>query len=88
MDKSIYIGLKKDFGNYFSISRDQNVDWTFKFDPFFQNHHSVSLWLQDINGLEVIGSGKPFTSVTVRRGPLLEQEGEEKKHKEMKKENL
>ncbi|CAK6968328.1 MYCBP-associated protein [Scomber scombrus] len=42
----------------------------------------------DINGLEVIGSGKPFTSVTVRRGPLLEREGEEKKHKEMKKENL
>ncbi|XP_042254696.1 MYCBP-associated protein isoform X2 [Thunnus maccoyii] len=33
----------------------------------------------DINGLEVIGSGKPFTSVTVCHSPLLEREGEEKK---------
>ncbi|KAM7393952.1 hypothetical protein PAMP_020785 [Pampus punctatissimus] len=42
----------------------------------------------DISGLEVIGSGKPFTFVTVCHSPLLEREGEEKEHKEMKKENL
>ncbi|KAL7404939.1 hypothetical protein ABVT39_021329 [Epinephelus coioides] len=42
----------------------------------------------DINGLEVIGSGKPFTSVTVCPSPLLDKEEEEAEHKMMKKENL
>ncbi|XP_071783868.2 MYCBP-associated protein [Centroberyx gerrardi] len=42
----------------------------------------------DIDGLEVIGSGKPFTSVTVYRSPLLEEEEEEKEQKKMKQENL
>ncbi|XP_040891242.1 MYCBP-associated protein [Toxotes jaculatrix] len=42
----------------------------------------------DIDGLEVIGSGKPFTSVTVCRSPLLEKEEEEKEHKEEEKEDL
>ncbi|KAM7418873.1 hypothetical protein PAMA_016141 [Pampus argenteus] len=42
----------------------------------------------DISGLEVIGSGKPFTLVTVCHSPLLEREEEEKEHKEMKKETL
>ncbi|XP_070776313.1 MYCBP-associated protein [Enoplosus armatus] len=42
----------------------------------------------DISRLEVIGSGKPFTSATVCRSPLLEKEEEEKEHKKMKKETL
>ncbi|XP_049427250.1 MYCBP-associated protein isoform X3 [Epinephelus fuscoguttatus] len=42
----------------------------------------------DINGLEVIGSGKPFTSVTVCPSPLLDKEEEEAEHKMMKKENI
>ncbi|XP_026158941.1 MYCBP-associated protein isoform X2 [Mastacembelus armatus] len=41
----------------------------------------------DINGLEVIGSGKPFASVAVCCSPLLEKE-EEKEQKEMNTENL
>lgn len=53
-----------------------------------QNHHSVSLWLQDFNGLEVIGSSKPFTFITTCRGPLLEKEEEETEDKKIKKENL
>ncbi|KAF3687365.1 Epsin-2 EPS-15-interacting protein 2 Intersectin-EH-binding protein 2 [Channa argus] len=40
----------------------------------------------DINGLEVIGSSKPFTFVTVCQSPSLEKE--EEQHKEMKTENL
>ncbi|XP_074485199.1 MYCBP-associated protein isoform X1 [Sebastes fasciatus] len=40
----------------------------------------------EINRLEVIGSGKPFTFVKVCRDPLLEKEEEETEHK-MKKEN-
>ncbi|GAA6220171.1 MYCBP-associated protein [Lates japonicus] len=46
----------------------------------------MDITLPDIDGLEVIGSGKPFTSVTVCRSPLLEKE--ENEHKEEKKENL
>ncbi|AWP06034.1 putative MYCBP-associated protein [Scophthalmus maximus] len=42
----------------------------------------------DINGLEVIGSGKPFTLVTVCRSPLLEKEEEKEKEHQDKKENL
>ncbi|XP_029380169.1 MYCBP-associated protein [Echeneis naucrates] len=42
----------------------------------------------DIDGLEVIGSCKPFTSVTACGAPLLEKDKEEKKHKEVKKENI
>ncbi|XP_041790122.1 MYCBP-associated protein [Chelmon rostratus] len=42
----------------------------------------------DIDGLEVIGSGKPSTFVTVCRSPLLEKEEEEEEHAEIKKENL
>ncbi|XP_027139333.1 MYCBP-associated protein [Larimichthys crocea] len=42
----------------------------------------------DIDGLEVIGSSKPSTFVTVCRSPLLEKKEEEKEHKEMKKENI
>ncbi|XP_017291880.1 MYCBP-associated protein [Kryptolebias marmoratus] len=42
----------------------------------------------DISKLEVIGRGKPFTSTTVRQRPLLENEREEKEHKEIIKENL
>ncbi|KAK2815843.1 hypothetical protein Q5P01_026310 [Channa striata] len=38
----------------------------------------------DINGLEVIGSGKPFSFVTVCQSPSLEKEDEQ--NKEMKKE--
>ena len=39
-----------------------------------------------MDGLEVIGSGQPFTSVTVERSPLLEEEerGEELKETEQK----
>ncbi|KAF0037690.1 hypothetical protein F2P81_010564 [Scophthalmus maximus] len=44
--------------------------------------------IQDINGLEVIGSGKPFTLVTVCRSPLLEKEEEKEKEHQDKKENL
>ncbi|XP_029291558.1 MYCBP-associated protein isoform X2 [Cottoperca gobio] len=57
--------------------------------------HTLGELLQDmdvkkpeITGLEVIGSGKPFTFVTVCHGPLLEKEEEETEHKKMKKENL
>ncbi|XP_040002786.1 MYCBP-associated protein [Xiphias gladius] len=42
----------------------------------------------DINGLEVIGSGKRNTFVTMCRSPLLEKEEEEEEHKEEKKEKL
>lgn len=45
-------------------------------------------YLQDINALEVIGSGKPFTFVTVCRSPLLEKEEEETESMKIKKENL
>ncbi|XP_046872327.1 MYCBP-associated protein, partial [Hypomesus transpacificus] len=40
----------------------------------------------EMDGLEVIGSGQPFTSVTVERSPLLEEEerGEELKETEQK----
>uniref|UniRef100_UPI0009B471C0 MYCBP-associated protein-like n=1 Tax=Monopterus albus TaxID=43700 RepID=UPI0009B471C0 len=37
----------------------------------------------DISGLEVIGSGKPFTCVTVSRSPILEKEEEENEQEEM-----
>ncbi|XP_059194299.1 MYCBP-associated protein [Centropristis striata] len=40
----------------------------------------------DMDGLEVIGSSKPFTSITVCCGPVLEEEEEEEE--KMKKENL
>ncbi|TDH15924.1 hypothetical protein EPR50_G00014280 [Perca flavescens] len=46
----------------------------------------VDIKKPDINALEVIGSGKPFTFVTVCRSPLLEKEEEETE--EIKKENL
>lgn len=49
---------------------------------------SVSLWLQAINALEAIGSGKPCTFVTLCRSPSLEKEEEEREYKETKKENL
>uniref|UniRef100_A0A3Q1H7C0 Mycbp associated protein n=1 Tax=Acanthochromis polyacanthus TaxID=80966 RepID=A0A3Q1H7C0_9TELE len=39
----------------------------------------------DISGLEVIGSGKPSSVVTVCRSPLLEKEDKEREHKVMKK---
>ncbi|XP_035022910.2 MYCBP-associated protein isoform X2 [Hippoglossus stenolepis] len=43
----------------------------------------------DLSGLEVIGFGEPFRSVTVCQSPSLEREGEkDKEHKEEKKENL
>ncbi|XP_075946963.1 MYCBP-associated protein [Anarhichas minor] len=42
----------------------------------------------EINGLEVIGSSKPLTFVSVCRGSLLEKEEEETEHEKMKKENL
>ncbi|XP_068585071.1 MYCBP-associated protein [Cebidichthys violaceus] len=42
----------------------------------------------EINGLEVIGSSKPLTFVSVCRGSLLEEEEEETEHEKMKKENL
>ncbi|XP_047432970.1 MYCBP-associated protein isoform X2 [Mugil cephalus] len=42
----------------------------------------------DISGLEVIGSGKAFTFVTMCRSPSLEIEEEEKERKEMKMENI
>lgn len=64
------------------------LDWKRLSKGFLQKHHSVSLLLQDIDGLEVIGSSKPSTFVTVCRSPLLEKEEEEKENKEMKKENM
>ncbi|XP_037546426.1 MYCBP-associated protein [Nematolebias whitei] len=42
----------------------------------------------DISELEVIGSGKLFTSTTVCQSPLLEEEEEEKEHEEVIKENF
>ncbi|XP_070834212.1 MYCBP-associated protein [Chaetodon trifascialis] len=42
----------------------------------------------DMDGLEVIGSGKPSTFVTICRSPLLEEKEEEEDHMEIKKENL
>ncbi|XP_076584343.1 MYCBP-associated protein isoform X2 [Chaetodon auriga] len=42
----------------------------------------------DIDGLEVIGSGKPSTSVMMRRSPLLEEKEEEEERMEIKKDNL
>ncbi|KAK9539830.1 hypothetical protein VZT92_002322 [Zoarces viviparus] len=42
----------------------------------------------EISGLEVIGSSKPLTFVSVCRGSLLEKEEEETEHEKMKKENL
>ncbi|XP_035516253.1 MYCBP-associated protein [Morone saxatilis] len=42
----------------------------------------------DIDGLEVIGAGKPATFVTVCRSPLLEKEEEEKEHNKKKEEDL
>ncbi|KAM9363623.1 MYCBP-associated protein [Symphorus nematophorus] len=42
----------------------------------------------DLDGLEVIGSGKPSTFVTVCHSPSLEKEDEEKEHKETKREKL
>lgn len=65
-------------------NRNQNVEQTYKADLFL----TTLCHLQDIDGLEVIGSGKPFTFVTVCRSPLLEKEEEDKEHKGMKKENL
>ncbi|KAJ8001504.1 hypothetical protein DPEC_G00170170 [Dallia pectoralis] len=48
-----------------------------------QQQHELRDVLKDFNqpemdGLEVIGSGQPFSSVTVKRGALLEEEEEEK----------
>lgn len=48
----------------------------------------MSPQLQDIDGLEVIGSSKPSTLVTVCPSPLLEKEEDEKEHKEMEKDYL
>ncbi|XP_045895684.1 MYCBP-associated protein isoform X3 [Micropterus dolomieu] len=45
----------------------------------------VDIKKPDIAGLEVIGSGKPVTIVTVCHSPSMEKE---KEHKELKKENL
>ncbi|XP_041838293.1 MYCBP-associated protein isoform X2 [Melanotaenia boesemani] len=42
----------------------------------------------DISGLEVIGSGKPLSFITVCQSPSLEREAEEKEHKEMNKDNF
>lgn len=67
----------------------ESVDLIFPPNPFL--HHSVLLSLQDINELEVIGSGKPFNLVTVCNSPLLENEEEEeedKEHKEMNNKNV
>lgn len=54
----------------------------YKADPVPQNHHPLLFWIQDIDGLEVIGSGKPFTNVAVCHSPALEKEEEEKEHVE------
>ncbi|XP_032398071.1 MYCBP-associated protein isoform X1 [Etheostoma spectabile] len=48
----------------------------------------VDIKKPDINALEVIGSGKPFTFVTVCQSPLLEKEEEETESKKIKQENL
>lgn len=48
----------------------------------------MSPYFQDIDGLEVIGSSKPSTLVTVCPSPLLEKEDDEEEHKEMKKDDL
>lgn len=45
-------------------------------------------YLQDIDGLEVIGSSKPSTFVTVCGSPLLEKEEGENEYKEMERDNL
>ncbi|XP_070684578.1 MYCBP-associated protein [Pempheris klunzingeri] len=44
----------------------------------------VDIKKPDITGLEVIGSSKPFTFVTVCRSPFLEKEEKEKEQKRMK----
>ncbi|XP_064856733.1 MYCBP-associated protein [Oncorhynchus nerka] len=41
----------------------------------------------EIDGLEVIGSGQPFTSVTVKQSPLLEEEEREELREVEQKEN-
>ncbi|KAM4603298.1 MYCBP-associated protein [Polymixia lowei] len=42
----------------------------------------------EIDGLEVIGSGKPVTFVTVSRSPLLEEEEEKEEQRKMEQEKL
>eukprot|EP00063_Salmo_salar_P064592 XP_014039427.1 PREDICTED: MYCBP-associated protein-like isoform X1 [Salmo salar] len=41
----------------------------------------------EIDGLEVIGTGQPFTSVTVKRSPILEEEEREELREAEQKEN-
>ncbi|XP_044046052.1 MYCBP-associated protein isoform X2 [Siniperca chuatsi] len=66
---------------------DQSAYLQHKYQQLGEVLRDVDIKNPDINGLEVIGSGKPFTFVTVCRSPLMVKEEEEKEHKKTK-ENL
>ncbi|XP_042341488.1 MYCBP-associated protein isoform X2 [Plectropomus leopardus] len=64
---------------------DQSAYLQHQFQELREALHDLNIKKPDINGLEVIGSGKPFGYVTVCPGPLLERE--ETEHKKTQKEN-